>query len=66
MLEIFIVLNEKDIEKAKEKVEPIALKGKKVGGWERKTYFFLKSRKMLGLPPKKHLFKVLSLTLTSK
>jgi len=38
MLETFIVLNEKDREKAKGKVEPIA------GGWARKTYLFFKSR----------------------
>ena len=70
MLETFIALNEKDIEKAKGKVEPMVPRGERVGGPERKTYlfilFFFKSREMLWLPPKKRLFKVFSLTITSK
>jgi len=40
MLETFIVLNKKDIEKAKGKVEPIAPRGKRVGREERKKIPF--------------------------
>ena len=63
MLEIFIVLNEKDAEKEQWKGFAQGSKGER--GGRRRDYFF-KRNKCLGLPPRKCLFKVLSLTLTSK
>ena len=65
MLEIFIVLNEKDNEK--DQAEGSANDSKvKERGKRKNKFFFFKSEEKLGLPPKKHLFKVCSLTLTSK
>ena len=53
MLETFIVLNEKDREKAKGKVEPMAPRGKK-GAAERsrktRPFFFVKAGKCLDCP----------------
>jgi len=56
MLEIFIVLNEKDKEKTKGRAVPRTPKGKR-GGRKRKDtlvffFFFLKDRKYLGCLPR--------------
>jgi len=73
MLEIFIVLNEKDNEK--DQGEGSANDSKVKEGREKRknttlfvlfVLFFFKSKEILGLPPKKRLFKVCSSTLTSK
>jgi len=64
MLEIFIVLNEKDKEKHQGEGSANNSEGKE--GGRKSTHFFLKSEIMLGLHPKKRLFKVCSSTLTSK
>ena len=67
MLEIFIVRNENDPEKGQGTGEGKGTKRERGRGkGVRDMDFFLESDKCLGLPPKKRLFKVLSLTLTSK
>ena len=67
MLKIFSVRNENDAEKGKGRGKGKERRGK--GGGDRvgvTQSFFFQSNKCLGLPPKKRLFKVFSLTLTSK
>ena len=67
MREIFIVLNEKGQIKIPRGGGKAYNKGKREKGKEEKQQLlFLKRNKMLGLPPKKLLFKVLSFLLTSK
>ena len=67
MLEMFIVLKEKDSEKYQGERSANDSKVKEGRGKRKNTTpFFLKSKEMLRLPPKKRLFKVCSSTLTSK
>ena len=68
MLEIFIVCNENDAENGQGKGKGKGTKrdrGTGKGGSDT-IFFFVESGKCHGLPRKKRLFKVLSLTLTSK
>ena len=68
MSEIFIVLNKKDVQKEQGMGEDTnsAIGERSRGEGEKQHIFcFLKAVRIIGLPPNKHLSKVLSLILTS-